>query len=175
MPAELAKPSDGMLPAEHAMTGTERVETVHNEPPAELDDRPSDRFEEPDLTEEQWARIRTASVAAIELALMDSEQMPAKWRDAFVGELKRRAEQEQLRNALEISAAAPTSLYRVVKSCMVNSNGMLTTLAAGSVVSAATHDLDKLRNEFGAELAPIKGTQIETREDQFGRQVSTVR
>jgi hypothetical protein len=60
---------------------------------------------------------------------------------------------------------APVQNYLVVKGCLVNSNGMLTELAEGSVVSAMTHNLNTLRRS-GAELKPVKGSRVAV--DQFG-------
>lgn len=141
----------------------ERVETVGLAPP-EPAQKPAPR-----MNEEQWAELRTASTEAIRAALDNTEKpLRPEARGPFEGELKRRAELEEAAKHPE-----PAGLYRVTHDCLIVRDGMHCKVAEGSVVSAATHDLDMLERH-GAKLESVDG-RLAVQYDQFGRQQTVVR
>lgn len=59
--------------------------------------------------------------------------------------------------------------YLITKGCNIFSNGCITRLAEGSIVSAMTHNLKTIK-DTGGEMKECKGTKL--MHDQFGRLIT---
>jgi len=122
-------------------------------------------------TENQAQKIFAASTAQLEFVAQDPE-FPAHLKALVVQELGRRASRAQAVYDRE-KAQGPMERFRVtVGGRFVTRDGFLTELVAGSVVTAATHDLAEVRRQ-GLQIEPCNLVLV--RLDEMGKQISEVR
>jgi hypothetical protein len=120
--------------------------------------------DEPTQTQKHAAQTKSAEELAADAASDDRREVVAAER-----ELARRSGAAKNARAKRgakggVERVVPQS-YVVTKGCLLSSNGMLTELAKGSVVSALTHDIEMLKDN-GAEMKAVERSELTV--DQFG-------
>jgi len=132
----------------------------------------SPKENEPPATHEQFRRIAAATTESLADLLADPELDPGV-RLVAQQELDRRHEAEaKARIAASLQTPSRVPAWKVTKGGLFITNGQITELATGSVVTEHTHDLASVRQQ-GIELAPVvKGVRVF--EDQLGAQRTEV-
>ena len=118
-------------------------------------------MEEP--TPEQTVDARGKDVDAL---LEDAVSEDKKAAKAAEREIEARAEAEKAKAKAESLKRRIPQQYVITTRCLISSNGSLTELAEGSIVSAVTHNLAQIR-KAGGEFEACNGTKLVR--DQFGR------
>lgn len=108
------------------------------------------------------ARGKSNEELAKDAAIETSEQKVKAAED----ELEARAAKVAAEKKPEVIRRKIPDQFVMTKSCLVASNGILTKLAKGSIVSARTHNLNDIKRN-GGEMEICKGTKLV--QDQFGR------
>lgn len=134
---------------------------------AEVEAR-GDLVNEPTQGQKHAAQTKSVEELAADAASDDKREVVAAERELAVrsGAAKNARAKRGAKGGVE--RVVPQS-YLVTKGCLVNNGGILAECAKGSVVSAATHNLNMLKKN-GAEMEPVKGSELAV--DQFGK-VST--
>ena len=81
-------------------------------------------------------------------------------------EIEKRSEKAKSEQLADSRKRKLPQQYVVTKRCLISSNGSLTDLAEGSIISAVTHSLNQIK-QAGGEFEPCKGSKLVS--DQFGR------
>lgn len=102
----------------------------------------------------------------VESLAEDTADDDARVVNAAERELEERSKKAAVEKAAESRKRKLPQQYLITKGCNIFSNGCITRLAEGSIVSALTHNLKTIK-ETGGEMKECKGTKLV--HDQFGR------